>query len=110
PSIYLVQTDERHHPDAQTFRPERFLDTRPDATTWLPFGGGRRRCVGAAFALLEIRTILQVVLARRCLRAPNPDAEQPVLRGVTFVPKHDAFMELPQGQPNPRIKRLPRTL
>jgi cytochrome P450 len=101
PAIYLVQTDERHHPEAQTFRPERFLDTRPDVTTWLPFGGGRRRCVGAAFALLEIRTILQVVLARRSLRAPNSDAEQPVLRGVTFVPKRDAFMELPQAQPNP---------
>ncbi len=101
PSIYLVQANERHHPDADTFRPERFLDTRPDAATWLPFGGGRRRCAGAAFALLEIRTILQVVLAGRSLRAPNQDAERPVLRGITFVPKHDAFMELPQAQPNP---------
>jgi cytochrome P450 len=96
PSIYLVQADERHHPDADTFRPERFLDTKPDATTWLPFGGGRRRCAGAAFAQLEIRTVLQVVLARRSLRAPNRDAEPPVLRGITFVPKHDVFLELPE--------------
>ena len=106
PSIYLVQADERHHPDADAFRPERFLDTRPDATTWLPFGGGRRRCAGAAFALLEIRTVLQVVLASRSLRAPNQDAERPVLRGITFVPKHDAFMELPQAQPNPSDQEI----
>ncbi len=99
PSIYLVQTDERHHSHADMFCPERFLDTRPDPSTWLPFGGGRRRCAGAAFALLEIRTILQVVLTRRSLRAPNSNAERPVLRGITFVPKHDAFMELPRAQP-----------
>jgi cytochrome P450 len=99
PSIYLVQTDERHHPHADVFCPERFLDARPDPSTWLPFGGGRRRCAGAAFAQLEIRTILQVVLTRRSLRAPNRDAERPVLRGVTFAPKHDTFMELPLVQP-----------
>jgi cytochrome P450 family 135 len=101
PSIYLVQGDERHHPDTDTFSPERFLDTRPDPATWFPFGGGRRRCAGAAFALLEIRTVLQVVLARRSLRAPNQGAERPVLRGITFVPKHDAFMELPTSAANP---------
>jgi cytochrome P450 len=106
PSIYLVQADERHYPDADTFRPERFLDTRPDPSTWLPFGGGRRRCAGASFALLEIRTILQVVLTRRSLRAPNHDAERPVLRGITFVPQHDAFMELPHAQPNPGDQRF----
>jgi cytochrome P450 len=96
PSIYLVQADERHHPDADRFDPGRFLDARPDPATWLPFGGGRRRCAGAALALLEIRTILKVVLARRSLRAPNPQAERAVLRGITFVPQHDALLELPR--------------
>jgi hypothetical protein len=99
PSIYLVHADERHHPDAAGFRPERFLEKRPDPSTWLPFGGGRRRCAGAAFALLEMRTILQVVLSRRSLRAPHPDPERAVLRGITFAPQHDALMELPRAGP-----------
>ncbi len=102
PSIYLVHADGRHHQDPSSFRPERFLEARPQPATWLPFGGGRRRCAGAAFAMLEIRTVLQTVLARRTLRAPNPSSERPVLRGITFAPHRDATLELPllpRGEP-----------
>ncbi|MGH2834206.1 MAG: cytochrome P450 [Solirubrobacteraceae bacterium] len=96
PSIYLVHTDDRHHQDPHAFRPERFLATRPEPATWLPFGGGRRRCAGAALAMLEIRTVLQTVLTRRTLRAPNPSSERPVLRGITFAPHNDATLEVPK--------------
>lgn len=94
PAIYLVHTDERHHTNAHTFHPERFLEHRPDPTTWLPFGGGRRRCTGAAFALLEIRTILQTLLTHHTIRTPNPTPERPTLRGITFTPQHNTLIEL----------------
>jgi hypothetical protein len=101
--IYLVHTDERHHQDPHAFRPERFLETPPDPATWLPFGGGRRRCAGAAFAMLEIRTVLQTVLARRTLRTTDASSERPVLRGITFTPHNHATLELPMiRQRNPQ--------
>ena len=59
-------------PDPHEFRPERFLDGQPAPYTWIPFGGGVRRCLGAAFAQLEIRTVLRTVLARAQLQAPDP--------------------------------------
>lgn len=108
PSIYLVHSDRRHHEEPSAFRPERFLETQPEPATWLPFGGGRRRCAGAAFAMLEIRTILQVVLAQRTLRAPNVSSERPVLRGITFAPHNDAILELPtlrRDEPKPNVDR-----
>ncbi len=96
PSIELVHTDERNHRNAGAFQPERFLENKPDSTTWFPFGGGRRRCAGAAFAMLEIQTILQVILSRRTLQAPDPAPERQVLRGITFTPHRNAYMALPR--------------
>lgn len=109
PSIYLVHTDERLHRDPHAFHPERFLATRPEPATWLPFGGGRRRCAGAALAMLEIRTVLQTVLTRRTLRAPNSSSERPVLRGITFAPHDDATLELPKIRLPARRVRAPAT-
>jgi cytochrome P450 len=61
--IYLTHRRPELYPDPLAFRPERFLAAvRPEAYTWLPFGGGVRRCVGAAFAQLELRTVLGTVL------------------------------------------------
>ncbi len=89
PAIYLVHLDERHHPRADEFRPERFRD-HADPLTWLPFGGGRRRCLGAALALMEMRVVLSVVLSRRRPEPLAARSERPRLRGVTFVPESDA--------------------
>ena len=62
-SAYLVQHDPEIYPDPYEFRPERFLDESPGTYTWIPFGGGRRRCLGASFAQLEMKLVLKAVFA-----------------------------------------------
>jgi cytochrome P450 len=64
PSINLVHHSSEHYPDPDEFQPQRFLDQRPDPSIWLPFGGGVRRCLGASFAIFEMRTVIPVVLQR----------------------------------------------
>ena len=90
PAIALVQLMPQVYPDPYEFRPERFLDGQPAPYTWIPFGGGVRRCLGAAFAQLEIRTVLQTVVERAELRAPDPAPERTRLRNVTLIPQRGA--------------------
>jgi cytochrome P450 len=86
-SIMLVQYDpELYPPDPEAFRPERFLDGAPEPYTWIPFGGGVRRCLGAAFAQLEMKVVLSTILARAQLRAPSARGEKARFRGVTLLP------------------------
>jgi cytochrome P450 family 135 len=86
-SILLVQYDpELYPPDPHAFRPERFLEGAPESYTWIPFGGGVRRCLGAAFAQLEMRIVISTMLARARLRAPRARGEQARFRGITLVP------------------------
>ena len=86
-SILLVQYDpELYPPDPQAFRPERFLEGAPEAYTWIPFGGGVRRCLGAAFAQLEMKVVIATILARTRLRAPRDKGEKARFRGVTVLP------------------------
>jgi cytochrome P450 len=86
-SILLVQYDPSlYPPDPQAFRPERFLDGAPEPYTWVPFGGGVRRCIGAAFAQLEMKVVISTILARTTLRAPRAKAEKARFRGVTVLP------------------------
>jgi cytochrome P450 family 135 len=92
PAIALVQLMPEVYPDPYEFRPERFLDGQPAPYTWIPFGGGVRRCLGAPFAQLEIRTVMQTVLAQATLRAPDPAPERIRLRHVTLVPSRDALV------------------
>ena len=68
-SAYLIHHDPAIYPDPYAFRPERFLERAPGTYTWIPFGGGRRRCLGAAFALLEMKVVLRAVLERARVRA-----------------------------------------
>ena len=63
PSIYLTNRSERSYEQPREFRPERFLGEAPDTFSWIPFGGGIRRCIGASFALQEMKLILRTVLA-----------------------------------------------
>ncbi len=86
-SIFLVQYDpELYPPDPEAFRPERFLDGAPEPYTWVPFGGGVRRCLGAAFAQLEMKVVIAAILRRARLRAPRERSESARFRGVTLLP------------------------
>lgn len=87
---YVVHHDPEIYPDPYSFRPERFLEEGPGTYTWIPFGGGRRRCLGASFALLEMKTVLREVLRRYDL-APGVDgAEVSRRRSITISPRFGA--------------------
>jgi cytochrome P450 len=87
PSIAAIHRRADCYPDPRAFRPERFLGPdAPDSFTWLPFGGGTRRCLGASFATFEMRVVIRRVLERADLKAVGRP-EKGVRRGVTIVPK-----------------------
>jgi cytochrome P450 family 135 len=88
PSIRVIHRREDIYPDAGAFRPERFLvDDPPDTYTWIPFGGGTRRCLGASFALMEMRVVLDRVLERVALRAADPKLAEVQFRAITLAPR-----------------------
>jgi cytochrome P450 len=91
PAIALVQLRPDLYPEPREFRPERFLgDDQPPSYSWIPFGGGVRRCIGAAFAQIEIKTVLRTVLTHVRLSAPDPTPERQLSRHVTLVPSQEA--------------------
>ena len=79
PCIYLVHRRADLYPDPYAFRPERFLDASPETYSWLPFGGGMRRCIGASFAVLEMSTVLRTV-ADRVKLSPSGDGPELIRR------------------------------
>jgi cytochrome P450 len=89
PSIYLVQRTPSVYPSPDDFRPERFLDGSPPPATWIPFGGGIRRCLGAALAMVEAQAVLKAVLARVDIE-PVGRPEWSRTRNVTTVPGRGA--------------------
>ena len=86
PSILLVHLREDVYPDPFAFRPERFLENPPGTYTWIPFGGGMRRCIGASFAQFEMRAVLRGVLQAVDL-APAGGPERISRRAITLVPR-----------------------
>jgi cytochrome P450 len=94
PNAYLIHHDPEIYPDPYAFRPERFLHESPGTYTWIPFGGGRRRCLGASFALLEMKIVLRAVLSR-AEPAPAADlAEGSRRRAITLSPRRSAVTVL----------------
>ena len=96
----LIQLDpELYPPDPHAFRPERFLDGAPEPYTWVPFGGGVRRCLGAAFAQLEMEVVIATILSRARLRASRARDERIRFRGVTLLPSRggEAVVSLRPG-------------
>jgi cytochrome P450 family 135 len=89
-SIALVQRSEESWPDAKAFRPERFLDGQPAPYTWIPFGGGPRRCIGASFATQEMAAVIPVVLSHFDLVPDQLEPERSQTRNVTQVPARGA--------------------
>lgn len=86
-SILLVHHREDLYPRAAEFLPERWEDHKPGTYTWIPFGGGTRRCLGAALAMAELRVAIPEI-ARRCDLMPDrPEAEAPLHRNVTMIPQ-----------------------
>ncbi len=96
PNAYLVHHDPEIYPDPYAFRPERFLEDQPGTYTWIPFGGGRRRCIGASFAMLEMRIVLAAVLRARELRPANGGVEAARRRNITIRPAAGARAILPE--------------
>jgi len=90
PSIYLVHRRPDVYPDPERFLPERFLDKAPGTYTWIPFGGGVRRCIGGAFAQFEMDVVLRELAARSAIDPARPNAERVYRRAITETPRHDA--------------------
>jgi cytochrome P450 len=86
PAIWLAHTRPDRYPEPYAFRPERFLADAPATYAWIPFGGGVRRCIGAAFAEMEMRVALDEIVRRRALRPASSAAEKVARRNVTFSP------------------------
>ena len=74
------------YPEPFAFRPERFLATKPGTYTWIPFGGGIRRCLGATLAMAEQRVVLKAIARRTDMVAPEPAPERARHRNVTMIP------------------------
>jgi cytochrome P450 len=85
-SILLLHHREDVYPDPFAFRPERFVGRKPGTYTWIPFGGGIRRCLGASLAMAEQRVVLEAIVRRTDLYAPDPAPEHARHRNVTMIP------------------------
>jgi cytochrome P450 len=94
PAIGLVHADPRHHRQPERFDPGRFLGGQPVPGSWIPFGGGARRCLGAGFALLEASVVLGEVLRRYDLSAEGSRPERPRARHITLAPSRGARVTL----------------
>ncbi|MFA4927801.1 MAG: cytochrome P450 [Patulibacter sp.] len=86
PCIYLIHRDPDIYPEPERFRPERFLDRPPGTYTWIPFGGGVRRCLAADFAGREMREVMRTVIATTELHAVDPKSEGAVRSAISFGP------------------------
>jgi tetraprenyl-beta-curcumene synthase len=100
--IYLLHHDPTIYPEPQEFRPERFLGTGPSGYTWLPWGGGRKRCPGLHLAMLEMKTVLRTVLASMTVRPASSKIEQPRWRSVIVTPRAGSRVVLHPRRPAPR--------
>lgn len=94
PSIHLVHRDPEIYPEPERFLPERFLDDPPGTYTWIPFGGGVRRCLGAAFAQFEMQVVLRELVRRHQILPADPAPERPFRRAITETPRRDAEVVL----------------
>ena len=101
PCIHLIHRDERHYPEAHRFLPERFLGKQPGTYTWIPFGGGVRRCLAASYAEMEMKRVLRIVLQTTELRAVESDAERARKSAISFAPDQKGLVIAEPREPEP---------
>jgi cytochrome P450 family 135 len=99
PYITLVHRRPELYPDPLAFRPERFLDARAGTYTWIPFGGGPRRCIGAAFSMAEARIVLSTILRHAHIEPSRRRAERVARRNVFIVPARGGRVTLQRRTP-----------
>jgi cytochrome P450 len=107
PNVFMAHRhpDYWERPDA--FEPERFLDKKPDPYAWLPFGGGARRCIGMAFALLEMRVVLATLFSELSI-VPHGKPAGLTLRSFLFAPKGGRRIVVQDRHAAPPPRRSPR--
>lgn len=90
PAVAAVHLDRQAYGDPESFRPERWLEDPPPGQAWIPFGAGRRSCLGAGFALFEMKVVLRTILSTLRLRAARPQDEPARVRNITLTPGRGA--------------------
>ena len=106
PGIGLVHSSSEQYPHPDRFDPDRMVGATPGPTTWLPFGGGNRRCLGATFAMVEMRVVLREVLRRVELSTTTAAGERQKVKHVILVPHRGARIRVRAHQER-RRRRLP---
>jgi cytochrome P450 len=99
PCVYLMHRRSEIYPQPQRFQPERFLEEPAGTYTWIPFGGGVRRCLAASFALLEMKRVLQTVLRELELQPVEQRSERVARSSIAFVPDRRALAVLTRRAP-----------
>ena len=103
--IYLMHQREDIYPEHQQFKPERFLEREFDPYEFFPFGGGKRRCIGEALAMMELKLVLATIVAEYDLELNSDRPELPARRGVTLAPKQGVQMVF-KGKVNKKALNL----
>ncbi len=101
PCVYLIHRNQQIYPNPRHFLPERFLERPPGTYTWIPFGGGTRRCLAASYAELEMKRVLRTVLSEVELRPADSDSERARRSAISFSPDKRGRVIAEPRQPAP---------